>query len=155
METEAVQIIDGIPHELSCQSGITQIKLLADHPFSSQEIQTVFQTASNYQISLQRIDVHGNQIVFSIPFATTGGFLSLFNESDYHIQTVQHCAAINISIGQIDDIPEITATVIETLNSVDVPILQLITTQSFLSVLVEQCHLPKVRTTLGASLSPF
>ncbi|EGO63861.1 ACT domain-containing protein [Acetonema longum] len=150
METEAIIIMDGTPPVLSCQSEITQIAILANHPFSNQEIQAVFQTVADHQIALQRINLQKNQIVFSIPSAMTGAILSLLPKLEYHITTISRCATINISGGQVDDVPKITANILKMLHSMSIPLLQLNTSQTFISILIEQCHLTKAKGAIEA-----
>lgn len=155
MKTTAVKITDGTNPALSCQSLITQIKILANHPFTDQEIHDVFQMISKNKISLQRITIHANQIVFSVPFEMTNDIIFLFSKSEYLIKN-NVCAAINISEGQINDIPELTAKIIKALGYANVLILQLITSQSFVSVLIEQQNLTKARSALREALQlPF
>jgi aspartate kinase len=153
MKIRAVRITDGTLPVLSCQSGITQIKLLANHPFSGQEIQAIFQMIANHQISLQRINLHLDQIVFSVPCAAADSITFLFDKPDYVINRNSNCAEINISGGQISDIPEIMAKIIETLSCANVSILQLSTSQAFVSVLIEQADLAKASSVIRAALS--
>lgn len=150
MKTEAVTIIDGTPPVLSYQSEITQITILADHPFSNQELQTVFQAVADHQIALQRINLQADQIVFSIPFAMTGDILSLIPNLEYHIRTISNCAAINISGRQAETAPAIITKILATLSSMNIPLLQLSTSQTFTSILIEQRHLTKARDAIEA-----
>lgn len=94
MQAGSIRIIDGTPPVLSCQSEVAQIKIMANHPFSGQEIQAIFQTIANRQIALQRITIHVDQIGFSVPRAMTGSIVPLFRHSQYRITANGNCAAI-------------------------------------------------------------
>lgn len=150
MKIKAVKITDGITPVLSCQSKISQIKLTAPRPLSDVELQDIFRTISDQQITVQLITVHAAQLVFSVPSTMTGAIVDQFCQ-DYHIKAVD-CAQISISGVQSNHVSEITAKIINTLSSMNVSILHLTTSQAWVSVLIEQPHLARARSAIRAAL---
>ncbi|MDF2501164.1 MAG: hypothetical protein K0Q77_1878 [Anaerosporomusa subterranea] len=155
MKIRAVKIIDGAAPIISCQSEISQIKLVSKRPLNGEEIRDIFRMISDKQITLQLITVHITQIVFSVPCLMAGAVMDLFSQSEYRINAINDCAEVNISGVQVSDVPQITGEIIETLSSLNVAILHLTTSQSSVSVLVEQAHLPAARNTIHAALHLF
>ena len=136
--TEETTVNDRIATGVTSINNIAQIKILLDNSTNSMASFTIFKTMSDHGISIDLINVHPGQIMFTVAESVAEKATTLLHEMGCNIQTTLGCAKVSVVGGGINGVPGVMANFVEALVLNHIPILQTVDSHTSISALIEQ-----------------
>lgn len=117
---------------------IAQLKVTLDPATSHTESYKIFKTMADNGISVDLINVHPGQVMFTVHEDVAEKALSNLGKQGYQAAVLYDCAKVSVVGGGIHEVPGVMATFIEALSLYDIPILQTVDSHTSISVLVKK-----------------
>ncbi len=153
--TEETTVNDRIATGVTSINNIAQIKILLDSSTNSMASFTIFKTMSDHGISIDLINVHPGQIMFTVAENVAEKATTLLRESGCNIQTTLGCAKVSVVGGGINGVPGVMANFVEALVLNHIPILQTVDSHTSISALIEQSFVPSAVMALHEKFKLF
>lgn len=117
---------------------IAQVKVTLDPSTSHTESYKIFRTMADNGISVDLINVHPGQVMFTVNEDVAEKALDNLNKQGYQADIVYDCAKVSVVGGGIHEVPGVMATFVEALSTYNIPILQTVDSHTSISVLVKK-----------------
>lgn len=154
-ETQETAVTDKVATGVTYLAGIAQIKIALDPHTTHNESYRVFKTMAENGISVDLINVHPGQIMFTIMEDVAEKAVSRLNSLGYQAQAVYGCAKVSVVGGGMREVPGVMANFVEALSTNDIPILQTVDSHTSISVLVKTSDVNKAVLALHEKFGLF
>lgn len=135
-ETGETSVSDRIAIGVTHLTGIVQIKISLDPQTTHNEGSKVFRAMAASNISVDLINVHPGQIMFTVMEAIAEKATVLLESLEYDVETIYGCAKVSVIGGGMREVPGVMASFVEALSINNIPILQTVDSHTSISVLV-------------------
>jgi len=135
---EEVGVNDRIATGVTFINSIAQIKISLQDLTSNIASFNIFKTMSNNGISVDLINVHPGQIMFTITEDLAEKATMKLCELGCDVQTTLGCAKVSVVGGGINGVPGVMANFVEALALNNIPILQTVDSHTSISALIEK-----------------
>jgi aspartate kinase len=113
-----------------------QLKINVDQQKSDTSLQ-VFKAMADSGISVDLINIHPEQIVFTVLEDVARNAALKLEEAGYRVQTELNCAKVSVVGGGLGEVPGVIASFMEALQSRDISILQIVDSPTSISALIK------------------
>lgn len=113
----------------------------------------VFKTMAASGISVDLINVHPGQIMFTVAEDLAGKAAEKLQALGYNVETLYDCAKVSVVGGGMREVPGVMASFVEALSMNDIQILQTVDSHTSISVLVKKSEMQKSVTALHEKFS--
>jgi aspartate kinase len=137
-ETVGADVVDRVATGVTYLSNIVQIKVQLDDTTGSDASFKVFKTMADSGISVDLINVHPNQIMFTINADYAERALVKLKRQGFEIEALENCAKVSVVGGGMREVPGVMANFIEALARNRIAILQTVDSHTSISALVPQ-----------------
>jgi aspartate kinase len=131
-------VIDRVATGVTYLTNIVQIKVHLDETMASDASFKVFKTLADSGISVDLINVHPGQIMFTINADHAEKASAKLKHQGYEIEILENCAKVSVVGGGMREVPGVMASFIEALSRNKIAILQTVDSHTSISVLVPQ-----------------
>jgi len=131
-------VIDRIATGVTHLSNIAQIKIGLDPANNHNESSVIFRTMADNKISVDLINVHPGQVMFTISEDLAEKAQTKLTELGYNVETHLACAKVSVVGGGICEVPGVMASFVEALAAYNVTILQTVDSHTSISALVKK-----------------
>ena len=136
--TEDTTVNDRIATGVTSISNIAQIKINLHDSTNSSASFNIFKTMSDNGISIDLINVHPGQIMFTVAEDLAEKATIKLHELGCDVSTTTGCAKVSVVGGGINGVPGVMASFVEALAMNHIPILQTVDSHTSISVLIEK-----------------
>jgi aspartate kinase len=116
---------------------ITQIKITVDTAKTHQESAQIFRSLADGNISIDVINVHPGQVMFTVAEAVADRALANLKVQNYAAEAIYQCAKVSVVGGGICEVPGVMANFVEALSVHNIQILQTVDSHTSISALVK------------------
>jgi aspartate kinase len=141
-------VTDRIATGVTFINNIAQIKINLQTTSGSNISFAIFKSMADNNISVDLINVHPGQIMFTVSQDLAGKATEKLQELGYTVQTTKDCAKVSVVGGGITDVPGVMANFIEALAKNNIPILQTVDSHTSISVLIKNADVHSAVTAL-------
>lgn len=136
-ETSETSISDRIAVGVTQLTGIVQLKISLDPLTTHNESSKVFRTMANSNISVDLINVHPGQVMFTVMEDMADKATALLTSLGFYVETIYDCAKVSVIGGGMREVPGVMASFVEALSTNNISILQTVDSHASISVLVK------------------
>lgn len=147
-DTEGAAVTDRIATGVTYLPNIAQIKIALDPECTHNESSKIFRALADNCISVDLINVHPGQIMFTVAEENAGKASSILNDIGYASEILEPCAKVSVVGGGMREVPGVMATFVEALSARNIPILQTVDSHTSISVLVNKDNVAEAVTAL-------
>jgi aspartate kinase len=144
-------VSDRIATGVTYLANIAQIKV--DTQNANDASFKVFKTMADSGISVDLINVHPGQIMFTVSEELAEKAAEKLQQLGYQVETVQDCAKVSVVGGGMREVPGVMASFVEALSTNNIQILQTVDSHTSISVLVRKSELQKSVSALHEKFS--
>ncbi|GBG54811.1 aspartokinase [Sporomusaceae bacterium FL31] len=144
-------VSDRIATGVTYLANIAQIKV--DTQNSNDASFKVFKTMADSGISVDLINVHPGQIMFTVNEELAEKAAEKLQQLGYQVETVHDCAKVSVVGGGMREVPGVMANFVEALSANNIQILQTVDSHTSISVLVRKAEMQKSVTALHEKFS--
>ncbi|SDD44300.1 aspartate kinase [Sporomusa acidovorans] len=137
-DTDGTAVIDRVATGVTYLNNIVQIKVHLDDAMGTDASFKVFKTMADSGISVDLINVHPGQIMFTINADHAEKASIRLKRLGYEIEVLENCAKVSVVGGGMREVPGVMASFIEALSRNRIAILQTVDSHTSISVLVPQ-----------------
>lgn len=137
-DTDGAAVIDRIATGVTYLNNIVQIKIKLDDAMGTEASFKVFKMMADNSISVDLINVHPGQIMFTINAEHAEKASGQLKQLGHSFEIVESCAKVSVVGGGMREVPGVMASFIEALSRKDIAILQTVDSHTSISVLVSQ-----------------
>lgn len=137
-DTGEASVVDRVATGVTYLTNIAQFKVHLDDTMGSDSSFNVFRTMAESDISVDLINVHPGQIMFTITAEHVERAASKLKQQGYHIEILENCAKVSVVGGGMREVPGVMANFIEALSRNKIVILQTVDSHTSISALVPQ-----------------
>lgn len=137
-DTGGAVVIDKVATGVTYLTNIVQIKVYLDETMASDASFKVFKTLADSDISVDLINVHPGQIMFTINADHAERASAKLKRQGYEIEVLENCAKVSVVGGGMREVPGVMASFIEALSCNKIAILQTVDSHTSISALVPQ-----------------
>jgi len=148
LSPDEMGVNDRIATGVTFINGIAQIKISLHNLTNNSASFNIFKTMSDNGISVDLINVHPGQIMFTVTEDLAEKATTKLNELGCDVQTKCGCAKVSVVGGGINGVPGVMANFVEALALNNIPILQTVDSHTSISVLIEKSFLQSAVTAL-------
>jgi aspartate kinase len=120
---------------VTCIGNRAQLKINIDKQKNDTSLQ-VFKVMADSGISVDLINIHPEQIMFTVFEDVARNAASKLEEVGYRVQTELNCAKVSIVGGGLGEVPGVMASFVEALQSSNILILQTVDSPTSISALI-------------------
>ncbi|WP_371371200.1 aspartate kinase [Sporomusa aerivorans] len=135
-DTVGADVIDRVATGVTYLTNIVQIKVQLDDAAGNDASFQVFKTMADSGISVDLINVHPGQIMFTINADHAERALVKLKRQGYEIEVLENCAKVSVVGGGMREVPGVMASFIEALTKNRIAILQTVDSHTSISALV-------------------
>ena len=146
--TEGTSVADRIATGVTYLADIAQIKIEVTDDDPGQTSFTVFKLMADNGISVDLINVHPGQIMFTIGEGFTEKARTRLTKNGYKVTVVPECAKVSVIGGGMREVPGVMASFVEALAANNIKILQTVDSHTSISALVKKLDIQKAVTAL-------
>lgn len=147
-DTDETAVNDRIATGVTFITNIAQIKVSLHDVNNNIASFNIFKSMSDNGISVDLINVHPGQIMFTVPENMAEKATMKLQEFGCDVQTTLGCAKVSVVGGGINGVPGVMANFIEALALNNIPILQTVDSHTSISVLIEKSFVQLAVTAL-------
>jgi aspartate kinase len=122
--------------DVTCIGNRAQLKIKVDQQKNDTSLQ-VFKVMADSSISVDLINIHPEQIVFTVFEDVARNAAVKLEEAGYKVQTELNCAKVSIVGGGLGEVPGVMASFVEALQSSNISILQTVDSPTSISALIK------------------
>lgn len=137
-DTDGAAVIDRVATGVTYLNNIVQIKVHLDDARGTDASFKVFKTMADSGISVDLINIHPGQIMFTINADHAEKASTRLKRLGYEIEVLENCAKVSVVGGGMREVPGVMASFIEALSRNRIAILQTVDSHTSISVLVPQ-----------------
>lgn len=137
-DTSEAAVVDRVATGVTYLTNIVQFKVRLDDTMGSDSSFKVFKTMAESDISVDLINVHPGQIMFTITAEHVERASTKLKQQGYHIEILENCAKVSVVGGGMREVPGVMANFIEALSRNKIAILQTVDSHTSISALVPQ-----------------
>jgi len=152
-DTGGTAVNDRVATGVTYLASISQIKVMTDADNASDASFQVFKTMAESGISVDLINVHPGQIMFTVSEEVAEKATEKLKELGYNVERVANCAKVSVVGGGMREVPGVMASFVEALSTNQIQILQTVDSHTSISVLVRTSDLQKSVTALHEKFS--
>nr|WP_092067773.1 aspartate kinase [Dendrosporobacter quercicolus]NSL46768.1 aspartate kinase [Dendrosporobacter quercicolus DSM 1736]SDL63319.1 aspartate kinase [Dendrosporobacter quercicolus] len=149
-DSGGTSVTDRIATGVTYLANIAQIKVSTHHTDASYK---VFKTMAASNISVDLINVHPGQIMFTVAEELADKAAETLRALGYEVETLYDCAKVSVVGGGMREVPGVMASFVEALSLNDIQILQTVDSHTSISVLVKKSEMQKSVTALHEKFS--
>lgn len=131
-------VIDRVATGVTYLTNLVQIKVQLAETMAGDTSYKVFKTLADSDISVDLINVHPGQIMFTINADHMDKAAEQLEQQGYHIEVLENCAKVSVVGGGMREVPGVMASFIEALTNNKIAILQTVDSHTSISALVPQ-----------------
>lgn len=146
--TEGTAVTDRIATGVTYLADIAQIKVDINNNDSSVASFNVFKIMADNGISVDLINVHPGQIMFTVADSLANNASAKLIESGYGIEVISGCAKVSVVGGGMREVPGVMASFVEALAVNNIPILQTVDSHTSISALIKKADIQTAVTSL-------
>lgn len=146
--TEETAVNDRIATGVTFIKNIAQIKISLHDSNSNTASFNIFKSMSDNGISVDLINVHPGQIMFTVAENLAEKATLKLHEFGCDVKTTLGCAKVSVVGGGINGVPGVMANFVEALALNNIPILQTVDSHTSISVLIEKSFVELAVTAL-------
>ena len=146
--SEETGVNDRIATGVTSINNIAQIKITLHDASNNVASFNIFKSMSDNGISVDLINVHPGQIMFTVAEEFAEKATLKLHEFGCDVQTTLGCAKVSVVGGGINGVPGVMANFIEALVINNIPILQTVDSHTSISVLIEKSFVQLAVTAL-------
>lgn len=146
--TEGATVTDRVATGVTYLADIAQIKVDINNNDSSVASFNVFKIMADNGISVDLINVHPGQIMFTVADSLADKASDKLVESGYNIEVISGCAKVSVVGGGMREVPGVMASFVEALAVNDIPILQTVDSHTSISALIKKADIQTAVTSL-------
>ncbi|WP_371369100.1 Aspartokinase [Sporomusa rhizae] len=135
-DPDGAEVIDRVATGVTYLTNIVQIKVHLDDSMGGDASFKVFKTMADNGISVDLINIHPGQIMFTINAEHAEQASMKLRQQGYEIAVLENCAKVSVVGGGMREVPGVMASFIEALSSNRIVILQTVDSHTSISVLV-------------------
>lgn len=140
------EISDRVATGVTYIANISHIKVQVDDDAAANS--KVFKTMAEKGISVDLINVHPGQIMFTVSEEKTEEAVKNIERCGYVVEAVRECAKVSVVGGGMREVPGVMATFVEALSENSIAILQTVDSHTSISALVKKVDIPVAITAL-------
>lgn len=137
-ETQETAVTDRIATGVTYVPNLAQIKMALNADTTHNESFKVFKAMAQSAISVDLINVHPGQIMFTVMEDVAEKATEKLRSLGYNPETLLGCAKVSVVGGGMREVPGVMANFVEALSSNNIPILQTVDSHTSISVLVKK-----------------
>ncbi|BBB93121.1 MAG TPA: aspartate kinase [Methylomusa anaerophila] len=137
-DADGTTVTDRVATGVTYLGNIVQIKIHLDEDISSDDSYKVFKTMADSGISVDLINVHPGEIMFTIDSDFAERAIAKLKRQGYDVEMVESCAKVSVVGGGMREVPGVMANFIEALSKKKIAILQTVDSHTSISVLVQK-----------------
>lgn len=146
--TDEIALSDRIASGVTYLPHLAHIKIAVAEGRTGAVSQAVFQAMAQHGISVDLINVHPGQIMFTVADAMRVKAQQYLHELGLQVETRENCAMVSVVGGGMREVPGVMASFVEALAARDIVILQTVDSQTSISVLVQGSQMVEAVTAL-------
>jgi len=135
---EGTAVADRIATGVTYLLNIAQIKITLNSDQVSQASKQIFKTMADNGISVDLINVHPGQIMFTVNEDVSEMAAERLRAIGYNVDIVHNCAKVSVVGGGMREVPGVMASFVDALAQNNIDILQTVDSHTSISVLVKQ-----------------
>jgi len=147
-DTKETAVSDRIATGVTYINNIAQIKISLHDANNNIASFNIFKSMSDNGISVDLINVHPGQIMFTVAEDLAEKATLKLHEFGCDVQTTLGCAKVSVVGGGINGVPGVMANFVEALATNDIPILQTVDSHTSISVLIKNTFIQPAVTAL-------
>lgn len=147
-DTDETAVYDRVATGVTYISNIAQLKINLHDSTNNIASFNIFKAMSDNGISIDLINVHPGQIMFTVAEELAEKATLKLQELGCDVQTTVACAKVSVVGGGINGVPGVMATFVESLVLNDIPILQTVDSHTSISVLINKNFIQPAVTAL-------
>ncbi len=147
-DTKETAVSDRIATGVTYINNIAQIKISLHDANNNIAGFNIFKSMSDNGISVDLINVHPGQIMFTVAEDLAEKATLKLHEFGCDVQTTLGCAKVSVVGGGINGVPGVMANFVEALATNDIPILQTVDSHTSISVLIKNAFIQPAVTAL-------
>ncbi|AIF51730.1 aspartate kinase [Pelosinus sp. UFO1] len=137
-DTTESNVNDRVATGVTYLANIAQIKVNLHDSLNNIASFNIFKSMANNGISVDLINVHPGQIMFTVAEELADKAAAQLREFGCDVQTTLDCAKVSVVGGGINGVPGVMASFIEALSINNIPILQTVDSHTSISVLIKK-----------------
>jgi aspartate kinase len=137
-DTTETNVKDRVATGVTYLANIAQIKVNLHDSLNNIASFNIFKSMANNGISVDLINVHPGQIMFTVAEEVADKAAAQLREFGCDVQTTLDCAKVSVVGGGINGVPGVMASFIEALSINNIPILQTVDSHTSISVLIKK-----------------
>jgi len=137
-DREETAVADRIATGVTYLLNIAQIKITLNSDQVSQASKQIFKTMADNGISVDLINVHPGQIMFTVNEDVSEMAAERLRAIGYNVDIVHNCAKVSVVGGGMREVPGVMASFVDALAQNNIDILQTVDSHTSISVLVKQ-----------------
>lgn len=137
-DTTETNVNDRVATGVTYLANIAQIKVNLHDSLNNIASFNIFKSMANNGISVDLINVHPGQIMFTVAEELADKAAAQLREFGCDVQTTLDCAKVSVVGGGINGVPGVMASFIEALSINNIPILQTVDSHTSISVLIKK-----------------
>lgn len=146
--TDGTAVTDRIATGVTYLTDIAQIKIHVHDNDSGAASFHVFKLMADNCISVDLINVHPGQIMFTIAGSLADKASAKLAENGYDIETIPGCAKVSVVGGGMREVPGVMASFVEALATNGISILQTVDSHTSISALIQETDIQTAVTAL-------
>jgi aspartate kinase len=135
---EEAAVTDRVATGVTYLPNIAQIKICLDASNTHNESSKIFRTMADNGISVDLINVHPGQVMFTVAEDVAEKALARLENLGYTADAIYDCAKVSVVGGGICEVPGVMANFVEALSASNITILQTVDSHTSISVLVKK-----------------
>lgn len=147
-DTEETAVHDHVATGVTYISNIAQLKINLQDSTNNIASFNIFKAMSDNGISIDLINVHPGQIMFTVAEELAEKATLKLQELGCDVQTTVACAKVSVVGGGINGVPGVMANFVESLVMNNIPILQTVDSHTSISVLINKNFIQSAVTAL-------
>ncbi len=141
-------VTDRIATGVASIGKIAQLKVSLPENAPGNASFSIFKAMADNQISVDLINVHPGQVMFTVAEEVVGKAACKIEELGYEANSTLDCAKVSVVGGGINGVPGVMANFIQALSKYEIAILQTVDSHTSISVLVKNADVQKAVTSL-------
>lgn len=147
-DTDGTAVPDRVATGVTYLTNIAQIKIDLAGDIASDASYKVFKTMAENDISVDLINVHPGQIMFTVLEDAAEKAAAKLKHFGYSVEIASGCAKVSVVGGGMREVPGVMASFVEALALNNIPILQTVDSHTSISVLVKKSDVQSAVTAL-------
>lgn len=147
---EEAAVTDRVATGVTYLPNIAQIKICLEAAKTHSESSKIFRTMADNCISVDLINVHPGQVMFTVAEDVAEKALAKLEHLGYNADVIYDCAKVSVVGGGMREVPGVMANFVEALSASNIAILQTVDSHTSISVLVRKADVEQAVKALHA-----